>query len=207
MSLCKPILIKLSDKARHALQEASASAADTGMLWEVTPNGKDLDDELSIFAGHTRFVSAKKPPRQSYNNHSPERQQQNMNSGMAGGSYAQLPNLTAPVQWARPPQPPPQLDYSYHPSSHSSHPHANHARSSHLHQSYVRAQPPPPQYGYAPQPHPQAPHHMYPPPGYPALADLGLSSRDSRLDERWSSFMHDSGLLDDVGIPGGYQRR
>lgn len=29
-----------------------------------------------------------------------------------------------------------------------------------------------------------------------ALADLGLVSRDSRLDARWSSFMEDSGLLD-----------
>lgn len=29
------------------------------------------------------------------------------------------------------------------------------------------------------------------------LADLGLASRDSRLDERWSSFMADSGLLED----------
>jgi hypothetical protein len=29
-----------------------------------------------------------------------------------------------------------------------------------------------------------------------ALADLGLASRDSRLDTRWSSFMEDSGLLD-----------
>jgi len=29
------------------------------------------------------------------------------------------------------------------------------------------------------------------------LADLGLAARDSRLDERWSSFMQDSGLLDD----------
>jgi hypothetical protein len=30
------------------------------------------------------------------------------------------------------------------------------------------------------------------------LADLGLAARDSRLDERWSSFMQDSGLLDEV---------
>lgn len=29
------------------------------------------------------------------------------------------------------------------------------------------------------------------------LANLGLASRDSRLDERWSSFMADSGLLSD----------
>lgn len=31
----------------------------------------------------------------------------------------------------------------------------------------------------------------------PELANLGLASRDSRLDERWSSFMQDSGLLED----------
>ncbi|KAF5380642.1 hypothetical protein D9757_007065 [Collybiopsis confluens] len=46
------------------------------------------------------------------------------------------------------------------------------------------------------------PHPMHPP-GHPALADLGLASRDSRLDERWSSFMQDSGLLDDVHFGRG----
>jgi hypothetical protein len=38
------------------------------------------------------------------------------------------------------------------------------------------------------------------PPGTPPnmdLADLGLASRDSRLDDRWGSFMADSGLLED----------
>lgn len=35
-----------------------------------------------------------------------------------------------------------------------------------------------------------------PPSAAGALADLGLASRDSRLDARWSSFMEDSGLLD-----------
>ena len=38
------------------------------------------------------------------------------------------------------------------------------------------------------------------PPGAPPnmdLADLGLASRDSRLDDRWGSFMADSGLLED----------
>jgi hypothetical protein len=35
----------------------------------------------------------------------------------------------------------------------------------------------------------------------PELADLGLSARDSRLDERWTSFMRESGLLDgDTGM-------
>ncbi|KAJ3839391.1 hypothetical protein F5878DRAFT_535654 [Lentinula raphanica] len=42
-----------------------------------------------------------------------------------------------------------------------------------------------------------------PPPGNSALADLGLASRDSRLDERWSSFMQDSGLLDEVNFGRG----
>lgn len=37
-------------------------------------------------------------------------------------------------------------------------------------------------------------HQPLPPPS--ELADLGLAARDSRLDERWSSFMQDSGLLD-----------
>ena len=38
------------------------------------------------------------------------------------------------------------------------------------------------------------------PPGTPSnmdLADLGLASRDSRLEDRWGSFMADSGLLED----------
>ncbi|KAF8624941.1 hypothetical protein AX17_006967 [Amanita inopinata Kibby_2008] len=34
------------------------------------------------------------------------------------------------------------------------------------------------------------------------LADLGLASRDSRLDERWSSFMYDSGLLEGMTFNG-----
>jgi hypothetical protein len=41
----------------------------------------------------------------------------------------------------------------------------------------------------------QTGHQPLPPPS--ELADLGLAARDSRLDERWSSFMQDSGLLDE----------
>lgn len=53
--------------------------------------------------------------------------------------------------------------------------------------------------------HPQNEQHLYSTApaflsdGTPAnadLADLGLASRDSRLDARWSSFMADSGLLE-----------
>ncbi|KAJ3798734.1 fungal-specific transcription factor domain-containing protein [Lentinula aff. detonsa] len=52
---------------------------------------------------------------------------------------------------------------------------------------------------------PPVPPHPLPmhPPGNAALADLGLASRDSRLDERWSSFMQDSGLLDEVDFGRG----
>lgn len=38
------------------------------------------------------------------------------------------------------------------------------------------------------------PQQAYIPP--PELIDLGLASRDTRLGERWQSFMHESGFLD-----------
>ncbi|KAJ7476655.1 fungal-specific transcription factor domain-containing protein [Mycena latifolia] len=65
-----PILTKLSEKARHALAAAQSdpSPDNAGLLWNMTgvlgPSGQPVkvkkeepDDELSIFAGHTRFVS------------------------------------------------------------------------------------------------------------------------------------------------------
>ncbi|KAJ7234763.1 fungal-specific transcription factor domain-containing protein [Mycena haematopus] len=75
-----PILIKLSEKARLALAAAQndPSGGDkSGLLWSMTgvlgPGGlpvkvkkEELDDELSIFAGHTRFVSGQgQRPQQS----------------------------------------------------------------------------------------------------------------------------------------------
>ncbi|KAF5347063.1 hypothetical protein D9758_011653 [Tetrapyrgos nigripes] len=69
------------------------------------------------------------------------------------------------------------------------------------------------QYTYPP---PNAAHNIHVPshhsaggqgvPGNPALADLGLAARDSRLDERWSSFMADSGILDDVSYGNNGRR-
>ncbi|KAJ3502601.1 hypothetical protein NLJ89_g8811 [Agrocybe chaxingu] len=139
----------------------------------------------------------------------------------AGSSMQHRPVASSSQQQHHPNLPPPSQQYhmqsapierqgyynsQYQPQSHSrAHPH------SHM----------PPQH-YAPQPlassssqHPsQHPSYsMYNPnPGYSAtgvgpagsnvdLADLGLVSRDSRLDERWGSFMADSGLLED------YRRR
>ncbi|KAF6750634.1 fungal-specific transcription factor domain-containing protein [Ephemerocybe angulata] len=57
-----PILKKLNEKAHYALQAAQSSSSDpslgtdAGLHWSVKQ--EDTDDELAIFAGHTRFVSA-----------------------------------------------------------------------------------------------------------------------------------------------------
>ncbi|KAF8656078.1 hypothetical protein AX16_002778 [Volvariella volvacea WC 439] len=56
-----PILSKLSEKARYALATAQKdpsplSGDKGGLLWNI--NREEVDDELSILAGHTRFVSA-----------------------------------------------------------------------------------------------------------------------------------------------------
>ncbi|CAL1714453.1 unnamed protein product [Somion occarium] len=99
-------------------------------------------------------------------------------------------------------------------------------RLSPLHMQYGEPSTSAPQYRQAPshlQPHqipsqhqqqqayisdrPQAGQEMYPAaPAFQGVTDayvppaelvnLGLASRDSRLDERWTSFMHDSGYLD-----------
>ncbi|KAJ7220750.1 fungal-specific transcription factor domain-containing protein [Mycena pura] len=96
-----PILTKLREKARHALAAAQSdpSGGDkSGLLWSMTgvlgPTGQPVrvkkeepDDELSIFAGHTRFVSgqiqrgAQSPvqspsPRQQLRDHQQQQQQQ-----------------------------------------------------------------------------------------------------------------------------------
>jgi hypothetical protein len=70
--------------------------------------------------------------------------------------------------------------------------------------------PEPEQYHQYPQFHYQPQYQLYPTtPAFHGshsqlpnaeLADLGLAARDSRLDERWSSFMEDSGLLDGINF-------
>ncbi|KAG6829926.1 hypothetical protein H0H87_009784 [Tephrocybe sp. NHM501043] len=108
------------------------------------------------------------------------------------------------------PQPHPQ---ETHPPQSAQHPHAVHP---YAHVQQYQAHQPQQAYPQHPQPHvhilpqhhaqhqdlpqgyPQqqvAPTHL---PGNAELADLGLAARDSRLDERWSSFMHESGILEDI---------
>ncbi|KAF8991889.1 fungal-specific transcription factor domain-containing protein [Cyathus striatus] len=94
--------------------------------------------------------------------------------------------------------------HGHYPQSQYQHPHQHH-----------QAPLAPPSLPQLHLPHPsqqqQQQQGMYAPAasGYAApanseLADLGLASRDSRLDERWSSFMADSGLLDDIGTFRGH---
>ncbi|KAJ2927802.1 hypothetical protein H1R20_g9292, partial [Candolleomyces eurysporus] len=55
----QPILKKLNEKAHYALQAAQSDpSGDNGLHWDIKQ--EDTDDELAIFAGHTRFVSVKK---------------------------------------------------------------------------------------------------------------------------------------------------
>ncbi|KAF9445242.1 hypothetical protein P691DRAFT_795733 [Macrolepiota fuliginosa MF-IS2] len=111
-----------------------------------------------------------------------------------------------------PPPPPPQLGHSRSYSSASSAQNitstarATAAAAAYTLDTYPRYAPPlgpPPQAHHQhsqthvqPLQHPHHPHHG----GTAELADLGLSSRDSRLDERWSEFMADSGLLEGINF-------
>ncbi|KAF5344686.1 hypothetical protein D9756_011476 [Leucocoprinus leucothites] len=102
------------------------------------------------------------------------------------------PHLTQP--YTAPPQPPAATaaaaySLNSYPRYSQHQPHHSH---SHSHsQSHISAAPPTNVHSH--------PHPTHAAGGTAAeLADLGLASRDSRLDERWSSFMADSGLL------GGY---
>ncbi|KAF8835749.1 hypothetical protein BDN67DRAFT_912460, partial [Paxillus ammoniavirescens] len=47
--------------------------------------------------------------------------------------------------------------------------------------------------------HPASSHQAHVPPAPPELTELGLVSRESRLDERWTSFMRDSGYFEGFG--------
>ena len=68
--------------------------------------------------------------------------------------------------------------------------------------------PPPPQQQYVPMYSTYGGSSMHEPPRGQAhthpgatneLVDLGIASRDSRLDEKWSMFMSDSGILETPG--------
>lgn len=248
-----PILTKLREKAHMALSTAQneRSPQQLGQQWSMKV--EQDDDELDIFAGRTRFVSAKRPTglhanysetssnSNTYPVVSPTEQQTAQiyrpepaadwvhSASDRGGRFdmhhsdnspASSASTNVSTQLWRQPQ---SSDYPYVPLHHVSHSAASHAQPVH--------HPPPPVTAtstyWAPAsetsqqysqplltvPHPQSQAYQYNPPPAPApsyhsqqtrpiiseLAGLGLVSQDSRLDERWSSFMRDSGYFDGVG--------
>jgi hypothetical protein len=85
--------------------------------------------------------------------------------------------------------------------------HHHHQQQRHHHQQHA-PYPSHPHHQQQQQQYTQGPPEMYPHPQHAAavayqahnaeLAQLGLAARDSRLDERWSTFMEDSGLLEGI---------
>ncbi|KAJ7040931.1 fungal-specific transcription factor domain-containing protein [Mycena alexandri] len=202
-----PILTKLNEKARHALAAAQSdpSAAENGVLWNMTgvlgPSGlpvkvknEEPDDELSIFAGHTRFVSGQvqrgtgspsalpfpaqppPPPLQQPTHsqvHAPQPPQRSLGQ-MQGGEEMPYNSYEAPVQRgypaAYPPQqqPPPRQRMHSMPSSSYQPPHMPHLEA----RPTPTTLPSPPSAPYAwpvetYEAPPQHPHHQQHP-HYPA---------------------------------------
>lgn len=238
--------MKLREKAHYAL----AAAGDAGGTQWTIKQEEDGNDELSIIAGHTRFVSLTKGSQthpslasmiqpMAYEN-GPAPPVAQFHNSFAPDPVVPVPSHPGP--WPNSSHPPQedyvvprvrdergQLQYSYsydknragsderydwpprEPYSHHQPPTSQTYHNATRAQSYHHLQPQqhPPSGGYSavslmPQ------HNMYQsypavPPSHPRqvhphnaqLADLGLAARDSRLDERWSTFMQDSGLLDD----------
>ncbi|TCD68014.1 hypothetical protein EIP91_011625 [Steccherinum ochraceum] len=67
-------------------------------------------------------------------------------------------------------------------------------------ESYIRDQRTSPASAYPVNPSFQGMQQGYMPP--PEMVALGLASRESRLDERWASFIHESGYLDGINFNG-----
>jgi hypothetical protein len=104
------------------------------------------------------------------------------------------PPPSAPYAW-------PVDSYEFDAEAQPQHPHQHQQQQHHSHYQHSQQQPHH-EYGHD-QGHNQG---MYAHPQHAAayqarnaeLAELGLAARDSRLDERWSTFMEDSGLLEGI---------
>ncbi|KAF8065083.1 hypothetical protein FPV67DRAFT_1501416 [Lyophyllum atratum] len=260
-----PILLRLAAKARYAQASAEAETSISpeagGALWslEITKQQGTEDDELAIFAGHTRFVSAKKLPTTTVGStpllpstvtaySAPTQPQQRYSThavAVSDGSDLELPTVSLERNMAFTLPPP-------CPTAHSERKHQGDAvvyatdnwnggravRQQFHHQSapnhgaeYTSGTAPREAQYYVPQhgvpsqsqpyynPYVQDHQRLYPPDAYFAgqqqqplsqadmyqpnseLVNLGLAARDSRLDERWSAFVQDSGLLEGVNLP------
>lgn len=243
-----PILNKLREKAHVSLAAAQNErpSQQLGQQWGVKVEPDD-DDELDIFAGRTRFISAKRPTSFNVGYADPSSSNTYLAVGSTEQPAAQIYRPGPAADWVHPAsdrggrfdmhhpdnaaatsastnvstqlwRQPQGADYSYAPPHHVSHPgasHAHHAPAPVVGPStyWAPASDTSPQYSQPPlsaphsQPHAYqynsssaAPYHGQPSQPVPTeLAGLGLASRDSRLDERWTSFMRDSGYFDGVG--------
>ncbi|OCH96289.1 hypothetical protein OBBRIDRAFT_718907 [Obba rivulosa] len=242
-----PMLLKLSEKAHHAIAGTTQSVGSNGALWRVKTEDDGDEDTLDIFAGKTKLVAVKAPSRSpsaiSVQSQTLSQQQEAPQFvHQAPGILQQhAPSLQEPVRRLEAKWQPTQTAQAYA----SSYPVQQQSVRQHYRptvyeeqvppsamatQSYSWSQQPSPvslpaqhhqQYSaprYQPQPPPQAGPGMYRDDGQlyhtgppfqgaqqtyvpPAeLVNLGLASRDSRLDERWASFMHESGFLDGINF-------
>lgn len=243
-----PIITRLREKAHVALAAAQSErpSQQLGQQWSVKV--EQDDDELDIFAGRTRFLSAKRPtslpgdyPEASSNSHtylvagSTEQQAAQVypvehtadwvqSSSDRGGRFdihhsdnSNAPSASTNVstQLWRQPQ---GSDYPYtplhnvshsavHPAHHAPAPVAGSstywAPASETSQQYSHpplTAPPSQSHTYQYNPSSVAPYHGQQSRPVPTeIAGLGLVSQDSRLDERWTSFMRESGYFDGVG--------
>lgn len=232
------ILTTLGEKARVALASAQrdppTDIGHQGSMWNVKQ--EDIEDELTIFSGRTRFVSSKQgspspapfspqsmgpstPPyplpridmnalsaTPSYYSDTPHSSTSSMGNwtpeSRRDGYHGSQAEQFIPSQERR-------ISQQYHPSPQYAPPEQIQLPSTPNYQwqntsGYYGSQGSqqynhsPTADGYQSQGQLFAPtfHASNQPRRSAELADLGLAARDSRLDERWSSFMHDSGLLD-----------
>lgn len=246
-----PILTKLREKAHVSVTAAQNErpSKQLGQQWSVKV--EQDDDELEIFAGRTRFVSARRPTGLPVDY--PEASSNSNTYLVVGSTEQQTAQIYRPepaADWAHPAldrggrfdmhhsddsaapsastsvstqlwRQPQSANYPYTPPQHVSHPVASHAHPAHHAPApvagpstyWAQASETSQQYSQPPltAPHSQshayqynsssvAPYHSQQSQPVPTeLAGLGLASRDSRLDERWTSFMRDSGYFDGVG--------
>ncbi|KAJ4482356.1 fungal-specific transcription factor domain-containing protein [Lentinula aciculospora] len=254
-----PILTTLREKARHALAAAQSKSPEKplsdGELWNIKKEEIDPNDELSIFAGHTRLVSAANNTGPSGFDLTPVSSIDGPSSGLRQHrSSSQLRrhfltdvDMEPPSRYDTMYDRRPSQSYQQHHPAPSSRPLHHRASFSSSYQENIRGSHPSLVDGWYGQNalflllqylllpmnarltnqcssiihmtvaaevghHLLQPlahirghltHHIPPDIRNAALADLGLASRDSRLDERWSSFMQDSGLLDEVNFGRG----
>ncbi|KAF7324675.1 Zn(2)-C6 fungal-type domain-containing protein [Mycena kentingensis (nom. inval.)] len=174
-----PILTKLSEKARYALSAAQSDPLggdNGGLLWNMQgvlgPTGQPVqvkkeepDDELSIFAGHTRFVSGQlqrgssslqfppPPPRPSemhynYDIRPPPSQLQSQQYPPPRQRLHSMPPASSLHTLSQPHNPArPTVnvnvnvqwnsrDYPHSAQPHSTHPHSAHPHSPHPHSAH-----------------------------------------------------------------------